>query len=127
MLSALFDTAKFTYGNINHISGFFTPKTNVKEPQDVQTTLDMIQLAINGWKDTDPMKPFVEKALRDAAFIWDTIQLKQQKHNEKYFSEWRTLDIDDEYQKLYTAISILEQRFTIASISKMNMLYSIGT
>ena len=115
MISAALRAMKFGYASYGTITPYLFPeKTHIDSPNDVQATLEMIRCTINTWEETDHMRHFVHDALVRAQFCFDTIRLKREKHQEKWFADWRSLSLDKDYKKLVEAIAILEKRFSIA-------------
>ena len=128
MLSSALSAAKFTYSNVGILKPYFFSSATVQAtPSDVEATLTMISAAIEQWPDDDQLKPIVEDAHKKCAFIWDTIKLKKKKHHEKWFSDWRSLSLESEYDNLMNALKILEHRYTMAILSKMSIYTPIST
>ena len=115
MISAALRAMKIGYTGYGTITPYLFPeKTHVESPSDVQATLDMIRCTISAWDEDDHMLHFVQDALLRAQFCFDTICIKREKHQEKWFCDWRSLSLDKDYKKLVEAIAILEKRFSIA-------------
>ena len=122
MLTSAFNAAKFTYSNVGILKPYLFSSNHVQAtPSDVEATLTMISAAIEQWPDDDQMKPIVEDAHKKCAFIWDTIKLKKKRHTEKWFSDWRSLSLESEYDNLMNALKILEHRYTMAILSKISI------
>lgn len=128
MLTSAFRAAQFTYSNVGMIRPFFfrTDKSRTT-PSDVEATLTLISTALNQWGADDPVRELVEEAHKQCVFLWETIILKKKKHHKKWFSDWRSLSLEDEYDALIHALQVLEHRYTMAVLSKMSINTSHGT
>lgn len=122
MLTSAFRAAQFTYSNVGMIRPFFFRSDKSRTtPSDVEATLTLISTALNQWGDDDPVRELVEEAHKQCVFLWETIILKKKKHHEKWFSDWRSLSLEDEYDALIHALQVLEHRYTMAVLSKMSI------
>ena len=122
MLTSAFRAAQFTYSNVGMIRPFFfrSDKTRTT-PSDVEATLTLISTVLKQWAKGDPVRDLVEEAHKQCVFLWQTIILKKKKHHEKWFSDWRSLSLEGEYDALMHALQILEHRYTMAVLSKMSI------
>jgi hypothetical protein len=122
MLTSAFRAARFTYTNIGMLKPFFiNGAEKYTSPSDVEATIEMVRTSIGRWSPEDPLTQLVDEALKKCVFLWDTIQLKKKKHNEKWFADWRSLSLDNEYKSLIEALNVLEHRYTMAVLSKMSV------
>lgn len=128
MISSAFQAAKFTYSHVGILRPIFaSEKKEYTSPSDVEATITMIQTASDTWPDDDPLKILVDDALKKCVFMWDTIKLKKKKHNEKWFADWRSISLENEYKRLMEALAILEHRYTMAVLSKMSIHKEMNT
>ena len=121
MISAALRTIHMGYAGYGSISPYLfgSSSSSLQSPEDVEATLHMIRNTINMWDDADHGKTMVQDALTKTDFVFNTIRLKREKHSQKWFSDWRSLRLDEDYKKLIQSLSILEKRFSIAVMSRM--------
>ena len=122
MLTSAFRAVQFTYSNVGMIRPFFFRSDKSRTtPSDVEATLALISAAMNQWDTDDAARELVEEAHKQCVFLWETIVIKRKKHNDKWFSDWRSLSLEHEYEALMDALQVLEHRYTMAVLSKMSI------
>lgn len=120
MITTALRTLHMGYTGFGSLSPYlFSSRDSIQSPEDVEATLHMIRTTIDQWNDAEDSKNMVQDALAKTEFIFNTIRLKREKHSQKWFSDWRSLQLDDDYKKLIQALSILEKRFSIAVMAHM--------
>lgn len=87
--------------------------TPVNNFEDAEAIIRIIEEQAAAWRN-----PQLDDALRRAQFCLETVRLKRKKHKQKWFSNWRTLNIDDERNRLVRAVHALEKRYTLICMGR---------
>lgn len=119
MMAAL-EAMRLIYGNSAMLTApvrYLQPvrKKPIETFDDAEAVIQIINDEVAQWNTSQDL---LHDALQRARFCLETVRLKRKKHKEKWFANWRSLNIDDDRSKLVYAVRVLEKRYSLVCMGR---------